>query len=762
MRIGWLAIYYPLRDHYRQFRRPFLPERHTKMTFPEAYRIGKRILYGLWSAAFLIVAILGIMEGNEWAFRPMTLLSTMAIVWAIPLLVWEFLERKAFPELSRDEASEEDNSPNTDASPSPFPEKNPDTAPTSIIQIDTDAPRTSVSPDLYGIFFEEINHAGEGGLYAEMVQNRDFEYNVLPEGTHWAGNLLKTSTGWQERKWFGNALHGWKLITRGTARGTIAQESASPLNNRNPHSLRLTARDAGTRIGVSNAGFWGMNLQSGEFYELTLFARTENSDTFDLTATLESASGRESYATAVIEDVGGGWKRYGCSLQANDSDPQGRLTLTIDCPGTIWLDIVSLFPRDTFKSRPFGLRADLAQLLADLQPSFVRFPGGAIVGGLNLDNRIQWKNSIGDIAQRRGTMNLWGYYTTNGLGFHEYLQLCEDLDADALWVCNPGFSDNYRSAEHALPEEIPAFVQEALDGLEYALGPIDSEWGAQRAANGHPQPFRLRYIEIGNEARGQQYRDNYELFHRAIRDGYPNVTIISNQDFGEELPADIVDHHKYGSPKSFFDAHHQYDDADRTGPGIYVGEYACNSDVGEGNLLAALSEATYMLGLERNGDVVKMSSYAPLFFHIDDIAWPVNMIGFDSSRAFGRSSYYVQQLFAHNRPDEILPTRVELADEEDADYFYALAGIDDKTGEILLKVVNGGAVQRAATVQLSDLESVATAQVTTLGHPDPQAENSIYEPDLILPQTAEIDLPGPHFTHTFEPHSLTILRIATE
>ena len=733
------------------------------MTFPEAYRIGKRILYGLWSASFLTVAILGIMEGNEWAFRPMTLLFTMAIVWAVPLLVWEFLERKAFPELSCGEASEEDNSPNTDASPSSFPEKNPDAAPTLSIQIDTGAPRTPVSPDLYGIFFEEINHAGEGGLYAEMVQNRDFECNALPEGANWAGNLLKTSTGWQERKWFGNALHGWKLVTQGAARGSIAQESASPVNDRNPHSLRLTIRDAGSRIGVSNAGFWGMNFQAGKQYELTLFARTEDGDTFDLTATLESASGRESYATAVIEDVSDGWKRYGCSLQANDSDPQGRLTLTVDCPGTIWFDTVSLFPRDTFKSRPFGLRADLAQMLVDLQPSFVRFPGGAIVGGLNLDNRIQWKNSIGDIAQRRGTMNLWGYYTTNGLGFHEYLQLCEDLDADALWVCNPGFSDNYRRAEHAPPEEVPAFVQEALDGLEYALGPVDSEWGAQRAANGHPQPFRLRYIEIGNEASGQQYRDNYALFHRAIRAAYPAVTIISNQEFGEELPVDIVDHHKYGPPESFFDAHRQYDDADRTGPGIYVGEYACNGKVGEGNLLAALSEAAYMLGFERNGDIVKMSSYAPLFFHVDDIAWPVNMIGFDSSRAFGRSSYYVQQLFAQNRPDEILQTRVEFTDGEETGRFYAQAGIDSDIGEMLLKVVNGSAVRRTATVQLSDLENVSgTAQITTLGHSDPQTENSIYEPDLILPQTAEIDLPGPRFTCAFEPYSLTILRIATE
>ena len=730
------------------------------MTFPQAYRIGKRILIGLWSVVFVAIAVLGIAEGGIWAFRPLKMLFTMAVVWALPLLVWEFLERKAFPELSRDEEDTAKNDLST-AAPSP-PADDPDhtSAPALCIQIDASAPHVAVSPNLYGIFFEEINHAGEGGLYAEMVQNRDFECNALPQGATWAGNLLKTATGWQERKWFGNALHGWKLVARGEARGSIAQDSGSPLNDRNPHSLRLTVRAAGHHVGITNGGFWGMNFQAGKGYDLTFFARTENGDTFGLTAALESASGREAYAAAAIKDVGGGWKRYGCSLQATDSDPQGRLTLVVDGEGTIWFDVVSLFPRDTFNSRSCGLRADLAQMLADLKPAFVRFPGGATVGGLNLDNRIQWKNSIGDIAQRRGTANLWGYYTTNGLGFHEYLQLCEDLGADALWVCNPGFSDSYRRAEYAAPEDVPAFVQEALDGLEYALGPVDSAWGAQRAANGHPEPFRLRYIEIGNEASGPQYRDNYARFHQAIAARYPDVTIISNQDFQGELPVHVVDHHKYGTPDSFFTAHHQYDEADRKGPGIYVGEYACNSQVGEGNLLAALSEAAYMLGLERNGDIVKMSSYAPLFFHVDDIAWPVNMIGFDSSRVFGRSSYYVQQLFAQNRPDRVLRTRAETANDEELENFYALAGLSDSPAELLLKVVNSSNARRAATVRLSGLGEIdGTAHATTLGHRDPQAENSIYEPDLIVPQTAPIDIPGLRFTCTFAPYSLTILRI---
>ncbi len=322
------------------------------------------------------------------------------------------------------------------------------------ITIDGSGPRVEVSPTLYGIFFEEINHAGEGGLYAEMVLNRDFEMNTLPAGATWAGNLLRTRQGWHERKWFGNALHGWTLAKQGAAKGSIRQDDRKPLNVYHPHSLRLTAREVRGRLGVVNGGFWGMNIQAGKWYDLSFYARTEGTDRFDLAVSLESGTGQPVYATADVKDVGGPWRQYRCGLHARASDPAGRLVVAVDRPGTIWFDVVSLFPRDTFKGRPNGMRADVAGVLADLRPSFVRFPGGAVAGGLNLDNRFQWKRSIGDIARRRGTMNLWGYYSTYGLGFHEYLQWCEDMGADALYVCNPGMSDGYRNPEAAPPGEV--------------------------------------------------------------------------------------------------------------------------------------------------------------------------------------------------------------------------------------------------------------------------------------------------------------------
>ena len=631
--------------------------------------------------------------------------------------------------------------------------------PPATLRVDGGAPRIAVSPSLYGIFFEEINHAGEGGLYAEMILNRDFEYTSLPQGAQWAGNLLRTQARWQERKWFGNELWGWKLLAEGGAQGAIKLVADVPLNDRNPHSLRLTIRAAGSRVGVVNGGFSGMNFLPGKWYDLTFFARTEGPTRLAVTAALESTSGRESFGRATVQDVGGGWRQYRCAIQATGGEPAGRLALTIDHPATLWLDVVSLFPRDTFKQRPNGLRGDLVQALADLKPAFVRFPGGAIVGGMNLDNRIQWKDSIGPIEQRRGTANLWGYWTSNGLGFHEYLQLCEDLGADALWVCNPGFSDNYRNAEYAPPEKVKDFVQEAMDALEYALDPTPSTWGAQRAANGHPAPFPLRYVEIGNEASTAVYRTNYLQFQATISAKYPALTILSNQRL-KDAPVAMVDDHKYGSPADFFGAFDKYDSADRRGPKVYVGEYGCNRLVGEGNLLAALAEAAYLLGLERNSDIVTMASYAPLFFHADDIAWPVNMIGFDGARIAPRTSYHVQRILATNRPDEVLATAfAPVVPPKEAELF-ALAGFERRTGDVVLRVVNRAPTPREVHIRLQGVAAVARhAQVTTLSHTDPTTENTVDFPDAVLPRETTFDRAGTEFTYTFQPYSFTLLRL---
>ena len=436
--------------------------------------------------------------------------------------------------------------------------------------------------------------------------------------------------------------------------------------------------------------------------------------------------------------------------------------------------MVSLFPRETFKHRPNGLRPDIVRALADLKPAFVRFPGGAIAGGLNLDNRVQWKHSIGPIAQRKGTMNLWGYWTSNGLGFHEYLQFCEDIGAAALWVCNPGFSDNYRHAEYAPPERVKEFVQEALDAIEYAIGPARSKWGALRAANGHPEPFPLRYVEIGNEASGKIYKTNYAQFAEAIRTRYPQVTIISNgrlQDSqlgrpgggGEQAAGsrvDLVDEHLYGGPETFYAAATKYDKADRNGPKIYAGEYECNREVGEGNLTGALAEAAFQFGLERNSDLVIMSSYAPMMCHENDVAWMSNMIRFDNSRIVRRSSYYVQKLLSENRPDVVLPTHVEPAADAAHTGVFALAGLDRKTNAVVLKLVNRTGAPTPLRIGLNGCGSLEkSARLITLSHNDPTAENSLDDPDLIVPRETQCEIGGSDFGLTLPANSFTVLRL---
>ncbi|MBV5315062.1 MAG: hypothetical protein JZU47_17295 [Prolixibacteraceae bacterium] len=626
----------------------------------------------------------------------------------------------------------------------------------STFTIDASQTGIAISPRLYGIFFEEINHAGEGGLYAEMVQNRDFEITSIPAGSNMGGNLVRTKDGWQERKVFGNELHGWSFLSEGGAAGDIRLQHDHPLNGKNPASMRLIVTKAGSRSGVYNSGFWGMNFMQGETYNLAFYARTSGNKKLDVTVSLESPNGNRIYAEKKMAKVGGDWQKYECQLVPTASDNLGRLALTISQPDTLWLDVVSLFPQKTYMNRPNGLRADIVQMLAGLKPAFVRFPGGAIVGGMNLDNRIQWKNSIGDISQRKGTMNLWGYYTTNGLGYHEYLQLCEDLKADALWVCNPGFSDNYRKAQYCKPEEVQLYVQEALDALEYALGPVDSEWGAKRAANGHPVPFPLKYIEIGNEASGEVYRTNYKLFYDAIRPKYPQVKIISNY---RSIPGGVVeirDDHKYGSPESFIKAFNQYDNADRKGPEIYVGEYGCTDGVGQGNLKGALAEAVYLMGLEKNSNIVTMSSYAPLFFHVNDNAWPVNMIGFDNQSVFGRTSYWVNRMMAENRPDFLVNTQ----SADSVKNLFCISGYDKTTDEIILKVVNTGAQSQKAAFHFKGIRFAGqTATSITLTHADCTAENSLFNPNVVIPQKSQVSIGKANIEREFSPWSFTILRV---
>jgi alpha-L-arabinofuranosidase len=502
------------------------------------------------------------------------------------------------------------------------------------ITIDVSHPGAKISPTLYGIFFEEINHAGDGGLYAELIRNRSLEEQTTL---------------------------GWSLESSGTAQARMALDTSKPLNNSNRTSLRVEVvrADKSASVAVVNEGYWGIALQRGEKYNLSFYARATGLGVA-LEARLQGPEGKV-FAAQSITGIGPEWKRYAASFESSGAEPKARLALVASAPGTIWLDTVSLFPAKTFKGRPNGMRQDVAQMLADLKPAFMRFPGGCYVeGGDYLRNAFRWKTTVTDNAERPGHLNdTWGYYSTDGLGYHEYLQLSEDLGAEPLFTVNVGMS--HREAEPL--ERMNTWVQDALDAIEYANGPVTSKWGALRAKNGHPAPFNLKYVEIGNENGGPNYEARYPLFYNAIKAKYPNITLIANTLV--KSPMDIVDNHIYSSPDRMRSVTNTYDSWDRAGrPKVFVGEYANNSGVGAGNLNGALAEAAYMIGFERNADVVIMASYAPLFYHVEDRRWPVNLIGYDSAHVFGTPSYWVQWLFAHNRGDVVLPLSLQVEKEK--------------------------------------------------------------------------------------------------
>jgi alpha-L-arabinofuranosidase len=498
------------------------------------------------------------------------------------------------------------------------------------IVVEVDKPGHAISPVLYGIFFEDINCSADGGIYAEMVRNRSFEDSDKPE-------------------W-------WEAVGSGAVNFELALDSTQPISPRNPHSLRLAIGKLGDgRAGVANNGFWGMAVTKGQTYELSLFARGADGFTGPLSVSLESLDG-VVYAEATLRRLASDWSRYTCSLKPNTTDPKARLVISTSRPGTFWLDMVSLFPKRTWKNRPNGLRPDLAEMLAGLEPGFVRFPGGCWVEGEVMNTAYRWKQTIGDPSERRTQYNLWQYQATHGVGFHEYLQMCEDLGAEPLFVINCGMSHR----EVVPLDKMGEFVQDALDAIEYANGPVESRWGAVRSKNGHPAPFKLNYMEIGNENGGRAYQERYPLFYDAIKAKYPQMNLIADEWGGtpKNRPVEIVDEHYYSTPEFFIANAGKYDSYDRAGHKVYVGEYAVTQGCGQGNLRAAVGEAAFMTGMERNSDVVVMASYAPLFANVHYKKWNPDLIDFDSSRVYGIPSYYVQQMFSVNRGDVVLPTTV--------------------------------------------------------------------------------------------------------
>jgi alpha-L-arabinofuranosidase len=627
------------------------------------------------------------------------------------------------------------------------------------ITIRAGAPGKAINPDLFGIFFEDLNYAADGGLYAELVQNRSFEYQAT-----------------EQPSW--GPLTGWEFIQRGGGAGELWVDASRPIHPNNPHCALLRVKAVGDGVGLSNAGFSGIAVKAGENYDFSVFARMLNvgggrdnkpAGKLPLGVRLETKEGTVLGEAAVEASDPAEWKRLTATIMASQTVPDARLVVLAKEPGLIALDEISLFPQKTFKDRKNGLRADLAQAIADLQPKFMRFPGGCLAHGDGIGNLYRWKDTIGPVEQRKGQANIWRYHQSAGLGYFEYFQFCEDIGAKPLPVVAAGVScqNSTRTrgtGQQCVPmEDMPAFIQDVLDLIEWANGPAASKWGAKRAAAGHPEPFHLEYLGVGNEDHiTPEFKERFRMIFDAVKEKHPEITVIGtvgpspagfDYDAGwkiaDELKIPIVDEHYYEKPEWFLGNLHRYDGYDRSRSKVYLGEYASRGNT----LFNALAEAAYMTGLERNGDVVHFASYAPLLARIGNTQWNPNLIYFTNEGVFPTVNYHVQQMFSRNSGDRLMPAEIG----PDAKDLAVSAVRDSRSGDLVLKLVNTGPAPKPLQVTLDGLKEGVSATATVLAG-DPKAENKAGTAQPLIPKTAKLPM-APAFDYEAPAHSLTVVRI---
>ena len=582
-----------------------------------------------------------------------------------------------------------------------------------------------ISPDLFGIFFEDISDAADGGLYAELIQNRSFEY-----------------TGADHHGW--DSLTGWSLSTGNDSAASIQVESAEPLNPHNPNYAVITTHKSGASVSLRNSGFDGIAVSAGQQYRVSLFARQLNGRAAPLIVQVETKSG-DVLGTVTLPEPSRKWQKFTATITVQKSDSDASLAIADNSLGSLALDVVSLFPVHTFHDRPNGLRADLAESIAALKPKFIRFPGGCLVHGDGLANMYRWKETIGPIEERAEQPNIWSYHQSLGLGYFEYFQFAEDIGATPLPVVAAGVSCQNSGAsvtgkwtlgQQALPlPEMPAYVQDVLDLIEFANGPVTSTWGAKRAAAGHPQSFHLRYIGIGNEdAQTDAFRERFKMTYQAVTAKYPGITVIgtvgpdpSGKDyddgwkFANQEHLAMVDEHSYKEPEWFLKNLNRYDKYPRGNSHVYIGEYAAFDSDRRSTLRSALAEAAYMTGLERNGDVVRMSSYAPLLSKIGHSNWEPDLIHFNNTQVFFSINYFVQQVFSSNSGDIYLSFQSSGSLENDS---LALSVVKDSaSGELIVKLVNYGDSAKQIGFTLPELYRNTGKVSETLLSGDPNAVN---------------------------------------
>lgn len=632
-------------------------------------------------------------------------------------------------------------------------------------ELKVDASRTiaAIQPTMYGIFFEDINFAADGGLYAEMVKNRGFEFTM-------------PMMGWEQ---LNSDRHSLNL---NSGRATVIQQTGHPANR---NFLRVMVNN-GERFALLNEGFRGMGVQAGARYQLSLNAKPVKGQIETITFTLLDEQENILGQTSVRPDKDT-WSTYEASLQATATAERAKLKITFIGQGEIDLDMISLFPADTWKGRKKGLRKDLVQLLADMDPGFLRFPGGCIVEGRTLARRYQWKKTVGPVEDRTLLVNRWNtefahrptpdYYQSFGLGFFEYFQLAEDIGAEPMPILGCGMACQFNTGELVPMDELGPYIEDALDLIEFANGPVDSDWGKVRAAMGHPLPFNMKYIGIGNEQWGPAYIERYVAFEKAIMEKYPDIIIISGSgpfpdgehfEYGmaelTKLAAPIVDEHYYRSPEWFLENADRYDSYNREGPRIFAGEYAAQSVAiaspeNKNNWQCALAEAAFMTGLERNADLVVMTSYAPLMAHADGWQWTPDLIWFNNLESYGTANYYVQKLFATNRGTDLITISHQGQKVIGQDKLYASAVLDTQNQTIIVKVVNVESEAREVSLAFEGQKTGSTATVLSLHSSDLAAENNFAQPLHISPVVSQLNLKDKHLQAVVPAQALVVYQI---
>jgi alpha-L-arabinofuranosidase len=621
------------------------------------------------------------------------------------------------------------------------------TAQTNVMEVNTKKLGAPIQSTMYGIFFEDINYAADGGLYGELIKNRSFE--------------------------FPQHLMGWQSF------GCVDVEDDNAPFERCPHYVVLS--DPGhkdRRTGLVNEGYFGIGVEKGEAYRFSVWAKAPKGDAAIRVQLIDenSMEEKQEFIEEEISISSSDWKKYTITLTSPKTDKHAKLRIFLKGTNSVALEHISLFPVNTFKNRENGMRRDLAQALADLKPGIFRFPGGCIVEGTDLDTRYQWKNTVGPVENRPLNGNRWehtfdyryypDYYQSYGLGFYEFFQLSEDIGAEPLPILSVGLACQYQNwndeSAHVPMDELQPYINDCLDLIEFANGPVTSKWGKVRADMGHPAPFNMKYIGVGNEQWGEFYYERLKPFVAAIRAKYPDIKIVGTSGpVPEDVPdntyrfedgwkamkaqkADLVDEHYYRDEEWFLTHGLRYDTYDRKGPKVFAGEYACHGKGKKWNHYeAAILEAAFMTGFERNADIVHMTTPAPLFAHVDGWQWRPDQIWYDNTDMFKTVSYYVQQMYSTNAGTNVLSLTMDkkpVANQAGQNGLFASAAYDSKTDEVIIKIANTTKVSQPVSFNLTGMKGTRTAQTLTLFHNGMDDENTICKPELITSQKGTIQV----------------------